>query len=85
MQIARGVGTLIPMSRHTGGCFVSGVNVMSVEETEEMCQGTSVRVVCILYGVVYGGTYMWLEWCFHFLTLYLYVTHTTRMPQLKIT
>ena len=36
MQIARGVGTLIPMSRHTGSRFVSGGNVISVEETEEM-------------------------------------------------
>ena len=51
------------MSRHTGSRFVTGVNVISVEETEEMCQGTSVHVVSISYGVVYGGTYMWLEWC----------------------
>ena len=43
--------------------FVSGVNVISVEEAQEMCQGTSVRVVCISYVVVCGGTYMWLEWC----------------------
>ena len=48
------------MSRRTGGRFVSGVNVIPVEETEEMCQGTSVHVICISYGVVYGGTYMWL-------------------------
>ena len=43
--------------------FVSGVNVISVEEAQEMCQGTSVRVVSISYVVVCGGTYMWLEWC----------------------
>ena len=31
----------------------------SVEETEEMYQGTSVRVVSISHGVVYVGAYLW--------------------------
>ena len=29
----------------------------------EMCQETSSCVVSISYGVVYGGTYVCLEWC----------------------
>ena len=28
-----------------------------------MCQETSAYVISISYGVVYGGTYVWLEWC----------------------
>ena len=28
-----------------------------------MCQETSACVVSISYGVVYGSTYVWLEWC----------------------
>jgi hypothetical protein len=35
-----------------------------------MCEETSACVVCILCGVVYGGTYMWLDGVFSVLSVY---------------
>jgi hypothetical protein len=39
--------------------------VISVgKNTEGLCEETSAYVICILCGVVYGGTYMWLDGVF---------------------
>ena len=58
IQSTGGGGTLIAMSRRTGGRFREWCQCKSVEEIEEMYQGTSVHVVSISHGVLYGGAYL---------------------------
>ena len=42
----------------TGGRCHEWCQCKSVEEIEEVYQGTSVHVVCISHGVLYGGAYL---------------------------